>query len=84
LFQDYPAEMILQAIQDRKAKRTQCGGLTIVAENWLRGVVRLACKEGPIDITFTLAPTNPPLVQMLRFQERKETDPLPPAPRCAP
>ncbi len=84
LFLDYPKEMILQAIAELKKKRTNCGERTVEPENALRGVVRLECAEGPMDITFTLAPTKPPLIQYLRFAERKPGDRLGPAPRCAP
>ncbi len=39
------------------------------AENWLRGTFRLGCDRGWLDVTFTLAPTQPPKVQALDLRE---------------
>lgn len=41
-------------------------GPAIEAENALRGGWRLDCERGHIDVSITLAPTNPPRVQALR------------------
>jgi hypothetical protein len=37
-------------------------------ENWLRGRFRMRCDKGEVEAVFTLAPTNPPTVQYLRFE----------------
>jgi hypothetical protein len=44
-------------------------------ENWLRGTFHLACERGWIDVTVTLAPTNPPTIQYLAFDEGRALDP---------
>lgn len=36
-------------------------------ENWLRGQFRLECERGSLVVGFTLAPTQPPKIQMLYF-----------------
>jgi hypothetical protein len=41
----------------------------IRAENWLRGRFRLGCERGWVDVTVTLAPTNPPTIQHLELEE---------------
>ena len=51
----------------------------IQPENWLRGKFRLQCEHGPLNVTFTLAPTSPPKVESLRIEP-----PRPPQPVCAP
>ncbi len=38
------------------------------AENLLRGRFRMGCDKGEVETVFTLAPTNPPTVQYLRFE----------------
>jgi CubicO group peptidase (beta-lactamase class C family) len=47
----------------------------IRAENWLRGGFRLGCDRGFVDVTVTLAPTNPPTVQYLAFAEGHALEP---------
>jgi CubicO group peptidase (beta-lactamase class C family) len=44
-------------------------------ENWLRGTFRLACERGWTDVTVTLAPTNPPTIQYLAFDEGRALEP---------
>jgi CubicO group peptidase (beta-lactamase class C family) len=39
----------------------------VIPENWLRGKFRMECEHGWVDTEFTLAPTQPPTVQHLRF-----------------
>jgi CubicO group peptidase (beta-lactamase class C family) len=41
----------------------------LVAEDWLRGRFDLACAKGTVRAFFTLAPTQPPTVQYLKFQK---------------
>jgi beta-lactamase family protein len=45
------------------------GNADIAADNWLRGTVRLPCERGSVLVRFTLAPTQPPLVQWLSLVE---------------
>lgn len=42
-------------------------------ENWLRGQFNLTCAKGVIGVFYTLAPTQPPLIQHLEFR-KLETD----------
>ena len=44
-------------------------------ENWLRGSFRLGCDHGWVDVTVTLAPTTPPAVQYLSFEEGHSLEP---------
>jgi CubicO group peptidase (beta-lactamase class C family) len=44
-------------------------------ENWLRGTFRLACERGWVDVTVTLAPTGPPAIQYLAFDEGRAMEP---------
>ena len=37
-------------------------------ENLLRGRFRMECERGAVDVVFTMAPTNPPTVQLLNFR----------------
>jgi CubicO group peptidase (beta-lactamase class C family) len=47
----------------------------IRSENWLRGEFRLGCDHGFVTVTVTLAPTNPPTVQYLDFEEGHPLEP---------
>lgn len=38
-------------------------------ENWLRGHFLMTCERGNVQVTFTMAPTQPPAVQYLRFRK---------------
>jgi hypothetical protein len=75
LFLDTPAEVRRSEIERLKARVGACTEATPVQpENWLRGVFRLNCERGSLRATFTLAPTQPPTVQMLRFDETPPVD----------
>lgn len=66
LYQDLPRELIRARFSQLKTQFTACqpeGDL--IPENWLRGTFTLACQQGRVEISFTLAPTTPPLVQYL-------------------
>jgi CubicO group peptidase (beta-lactamase class C family) len=68
LFQDRPANERrdeIERIQKQAGACSQAG--EVRAENLLRGVFRLSCERGFVDVTFTLAPTSPPKVQHLSF-----------------
>ncbi len=68
LFLDTPAATRQQEIARIKAEAGTCGPAgDMQAENWLRGRFRMKCDHGHVDVMFTLAPTNPPKVQFLRF-----------------
>ncbi len=68
LYLDQPRANIQASIAKLQQRFSDCrteGELR--PENWLRGEFHLACKEGVVNVTFTLAPTKPPKVQSLRF-----------------
>jgi hypothetical protein len=68
LFLDTPAATRQNEIERMKADVGACRPAgELVPENWLRGKFRMNCERGHVDVTFTLAPTNPPKVQSLRF-----------------
>ena len=46
----------------------------IEPENLLRGRFRMPCERGAVDAIFTLAPTMPPTVQYLYFNEARDLD----------
>jgi CubicO group peptidase (beta-lactamase class C family) len=70
LFLDMPMAARKSQIERLKAKFGTCQDATPVEpENWLRGIFRLNCERGTIRVTFTMAPTQPPMVQYLQFQE---------------
>ncbi len=64
LYLDTSRERYRDLLADLGKKFTECkpeGELR--PENWLRGAFTLTCKEGKLNFSFTLAPTNPPKVQ---------------------
>jgi CubicO group peptidase (beta-lactamase class C family) len=68
LYLDEPRELIQRSVSDLNSKFTNCKPTGVLRpENWLRGAFSLACNEGTVIASFTLAPTNPPKVQFLRF-----------------
>ncbi len=51
-----------------KARAGQCQAPgPVEPENLLRGTYRLKCTNGEVEVSFTLAPTRPPRLQMWRF-----------------
>jgi hypothetical protein len=46
----------------------------IRAPNWLRGTFRAVCERGWVDVRYTLAPTQPPRVQVLDLREGRPLD----------
>lgn len=68
LYLDQPRERFAKQVAElnRTFKGCKPDG-EVDAENWLRGTFRLSCDAGSVSIGFTLAPTQPPLVQYLRF-----------------
>lgn len=88
LFMDKPAATRRKEIENLKSQVGTCSEPgAIRPENWLRGTFRIPCERGSVDVTFTLAPTEPPTVQALSFAyvaEAKSSSVPPPQPRCAP
>ncbi len=68
LYLDQPRASIAAAVAELKKKYSDCSPEgELKPENWLRGEFGLACKEGVVKVSFTLAPTKVPKVQDLRF-----------------
>jgi CubicO group peptidase (beta-lactamase class C family) len=68
LFMDRPSADIAREIARLKTELGSCRPEgSIEPENLLRGRFRLACERGFVDTYFTLAPTQPPKVQSLRY-----------------
>lgn len=44
----------------------------MVPENQLRGSFRLACERGEVEVSFTLSPENPPLIQEYHIRQLKK------------
>jgi CubicO group peptidase (beta-lactamase class C family) len=75
LFADIPADARRADIDKLKARVGACRDTTPVEpENWLRGTFRMNCERGTVHAIFTLAPTQPPTVQYLRFTETMPAD----------
>jgi len=69
LYLDQPRASIQASVQALKSKFTSCKpDGEVLPENWLRGEFYLRCTEGRVGVVFTLAPTNPPKIQALRFR----------------
>jgi CubicO group peptidase (beta-lactamase class C family) len=70
LLLDQPLEARRQEMAAMHDRLGTCrGDADIAADNWLRGTVRLPCERGSVLVRFTLAPTQPPLVQWLSLVE---------------
>lgn len=83
LYPDLPREMRLAEIEKLRESHGQCSAGPLQPENWLRGRFLMTCDRGRIEASFTLAPTQPPLVQYLRYREVKAEEKWGEAPRCA-
>lgn len=64
-FLDQTAERRKTEYRELVAKHGDCRMGAIKPINALRGTWKLSCDRGEIDVTMTLAPTMPPLVQFL-------------------
>lgn len=88
LFQDKAADVRRKEIEALKADIGTCTEPgAIRPENWLRGIFRIPCEKASVNVTFTLAPTQPPTVQSLTFSKVNEPNSSqvpPPPPRCTP
>lgn len=70
LFLDTPAKLRRDEIQRLKQRVGECTSAgNVHPENLLRGTFRMNCERGPVNVMFTLAPTQPPTVQYLQFSE---------------
>lgn len=68
LFKDVPAPQRRAEIDRIRKELGACQPAgELEPENLLRGRFRMNCERGFVDTFFTLAPTNPPLIQQLRF-----------------
>ncbi|HEX7085639.1 MAG TPA: serine hydrolase domain-containing protein [Vicinamibacterales bacterium] len=68
------ADRVAAARRLRDALGT-CKAGDIAAQNWLRGTFRADCERGWIDVRFTLAPTQPPRLQVLELREGRPVEP---------
>src|SRR5690606_21116999 len=53
----------------------ECKAGDVAAQNWLRGTFRAGCERGWIDVRYTLAPTQPPRLQVLELREGRPVEP---------
>ena len=72
---DKPREARRAAFADLKATHGVCRPGVIRAENALRGAWTRACDTGEITLRITLAPTQPPKVQLLEAKPGPARDP---------
>jgi hypothetical protein len=69
LFMDEPAPRRAAGFRELAEKHGACRtDAKIDAENALRGSWKMTCERGWVNVSITLAPTNPPRVQSLRTQ----------------
>ena len=57
----------ISAIKSEVGECTAAG--PVMPENWMRGQFNMTCARGTVGVFFTLAPTQPPAVQHLAFQQ---------------
>jgi CubicO group peptidase (beta-lactamase class C family) len=68
-FLDAPIPQRRAQIDALKTEVGQCTAAgPVVPENWLRGQFNLTCANATVGVFFTLAPTQPPLMQHLEFR----------------
>src|SRR5690606_16663668 len=53
----------------------ECKAGDVAAQNWLRGTFGAGCERGWIDVRYTLAPTQPPRLQVLELREGRPVEP---------
>jgi hypothetical protein len=76
LFLDASAEVRAARFRELAVTHGACRTAgAIEPENALRGSWRMTCERGWLDVTITLAPTNPPRVQSLNVQSTLPPDP---------
>lgn len=72
LFLDRPLATRRAEVEALRRELGPCSAGEIAPENWLRGRFPLQCRDGRIDVTFTLSPTMPPKVQALSFAPQRK------------
>lgn len=77
---DSPREKRRRAFEDLKATHGACRPGALKAENALRGTWTRACETGEIVLKVTLAPTQPPKVQLLEATSGPAPAPASPCP----
>lgn len=84
LLLDEPLARRREAFAKAASTLGACRPIALLPENALRGRQRLVCEQGWIDLTLTLAPTQPPLVQQLDIASGSGTPPalMPQAMSC--
>ena len=76
LFLDETKERRAARMRELQVKHGACTPASgIDAENALRGRWRMKCERGWLDVSITLAPTTPPLVQFINVQSTLPPDP---------
>lgn len=76
LYLDVPRDRIAKTVAELRSQFSGCQAVgDLKPENWLRGTFSLGCQEGRVDVSFTLAPTNPPKVQYLQWSGVKNPVP---------
>ena len=69
-FLDAPAEQRKAEIEALRAEVGDCTAFgPMLPENWLRGQFSISCAKGTVGAFFTMAPTQPPMVQHLSFRK---------------
>jgi hypothetical protein len=69
-FLDAPSAQRQAEIAALKAVVGECADAgPVLPENWLRGQINITCANGTVGAFFTLAPTQPPALQHLAFQQ---------------
>lgn len=75
-FLDMPMQKRREQIEQLRASFGKCKSTTdLEPENALRGRWIMKCKAGQIEVFATLAPTNPPQLQVLQFISAKPLSP---------
>ena len=79
LYMDQSRERRRKEIEDLTAKVGKCSPPAAFdhAENALRGRWTMSCERGRLEVSITLAPTMPPLVQFLSVRPAPERAPAP-------
>ncbi len=84
-FRDKPSAQRQDEIATLKAAVGECGSPgPLRPENWLRGQFNMQCSNGIVGAFFTLAPTQPPLMQHLEFRKLSSSAEIMGAPTGAP
>jgi hypothetical protein len=71
-FPDYPIDLLRKESAELFSKVGSIRKVhPMVAGNNLRGSFILECERGMLEVSFTLSPENPPLIQAYRIQQKK-------------